>query len=226
MGIFTRISDIISANMNELTEQFENPEKMLKQAIREMEDSIAKVTQQTAKAMAHEKTLSRELERNRAGSEQWQQRAAKAVEAGDDALARKALARKNEHEKLVAALEDQIAVAGDGSTMLRHQLAWMQAKLAEAKRNLSTLGIRKRSADLRKKMDAQAAGLVSSVDDTAFAKFDRLKAKVEQAEAEAEAVAELRAMRAGGHAEDVCEVSAEDLDVASQLADLKRKMSK
>jgi phage shock protein A len=226
MGIFTRISDIISANMNELTEQFENPEKMLKQAIREMEDSIAKVTQQTAKAMAHEKTLSRELERNRAGSEQWQQRAAKAVEAGDDALARKALARKNEHEKLVAALEDQIAVAGDGSTMLQHQLAGMQAKLAEAKRNLSTLGIRKRSADLRKKMDAQAAGLVSSVDDTAFAKFDRLKAKVEQAEAEAEAVAELRAMRAGGPAEDVCEVSAEDLDVASQLADLKRKMNK
>ncbi|MGA2255070.1 MAG: PspA/IM30 family protein [Thermoguttaceae bacterium] len=226
MGIFKRISDIISANMNELTEQFEDPEKMLKQAIREMEDSIAEVTQQTAKAMAHEKTLSRELERNRAGCEQWQHRAVKAVEAGDDALARKALTRKNEHEKLVAALEDQIGVARDGSTMLRHQLAGMQAKLAEAKRNLSTLGIRKRSANLRKKMDAQAAGLASSVDDTAFAKFDRLKAKVEQAEAEAEAVAELRAMRAGGHAEDVCEVSAEDLDVASQLADLKRKMSK
>ena len=68
MGIFQRISDILSANMNELTEQFEDPEKMLKQAIREMEDSIAEVTQQTAKAMAHEKTLSRELERNRAGS--------------------------------------------------------------------------------------------------------------------------------------------------------------
>ena len=88
MGIFKRISDIISANINELTEQFENPEKMLKQAIREMEDSIAEVTQQTAKAMAHEKTLSRELQRNRAGSEEWQQRAVKAVEAGDDALAR------------------------------------------------------------------------------------------------------------------------------------------
>ncbi len=161
MGIFKRISDIISANMNELTEQFENPEKMLKQAIREMEDSIAEVTQQTAKTMAHEKTFSRELQRNRAGSEEWQQRAVKAVEAGDDALARKALTRKNEHETLVAALEDQIKVAGDGSTMLQHQLAGMQAKLAEAKRNLSTLSIRKRSADLRKKMDAQAAGLAS-----------------------------------------------------------------
>ena len=94
MGIFQRISDILSANMNELTEKFEDPEKMLKQAIREMEDSIADVTQQTAKAMAHEKTLSRELQRNRAGSEEWQQRAVKAVEAGDDGLARKALARR------------------------------------------------------------------------------------------------------------------------------------
>ena len=76
------------------------------------------------------------------------------------------------------------------------------------------------------KMDAQAAGLASSVNDTAFAKFDRLKAKVEQAEAEAEAVAELRAMRAGGTAEDLREVAVEDLDVASQLADLKRKVNK
>jgi len=226
MGIFQRISDILSANMNELTEQFEDPEKMLKQAIREMEDSIAEVTQQTAKTMAHEKTLSRELDRNRAGSQDWQQRAVKAVEAGDDALARKALARKNEHENLVAALEDQLRAARECCGTLQHQLAGMQAKLAEAKRNLSTLSIRKRSADLRKKMDAQAAGLTSSVDDTAFAKFDRLKAKVEQAEAEAEAMAELRAMQAGGKAEDVADVSVEDLDVASQLADLKRKLNR
>ncbi len=224
MGIFQRISDILSANMNELTEKFEDPEKMLKQAIREMEDSIVDVTQQTAKAMAHEKTLTRELERNRGGSEEWQQRAVKAVEAGDDALARKALVRKNEHDKLVAALEDQMGMAREGCTMLRHQLAGMQAMLAEAKRNLSTLAIRKRSADLRKKMDAQAAGLASSVDDTAFAKFDRLKAKVEQAEAEAEAVAELRAMRVGGTAEDLGDVPVEDLDVSAQLADLKRKV--
>jgi phage shock protein A len=225
MGIFKRISDILSANMNELTDKFEDPEKMLKQAIREMEDSIAEVTQQTAKAMAHEKTLSRELDRNRAGSDEWQQRAVKAVEAGDDALARKALARKNEHDKLVAALEDQIGVAREACTTMQHQLAGMQAKLSEAKRNLSTLAIRKKSADLRKKMDAQAAGLSSNVDDAAFAKFDRLKAKVEQAEAEAEAMGELRAMRVGAKPEDMS-ASDDELDVSSQLAELKRKMSK
>ena len=74
MGVFKRISDIISANLNDLTEGFEDPERMLKQAIREMEETIAEVTNQTAKAMANETTLSRELERN-----QVQQRAVAAA---------------------------------------------------------------------------------------------------------------------------------------------------
>jgi phage shock protein A len=226
MGLFKRISDIVSANLNDLTEQFEDPEKMLKQAIREMEESIGEVTGQTAKAMANEKTLSRELERNRAQGQQWQERAEKAVEAGDDALARKALARKNEHEKLVAALEDQLNAAREAVGTLQRQLAGMKAKLAEAKRNLSTLSARKRAADFRRKMDSQAAGLTAEVDESAFAKFDRLKAKVEQAEAEAEAVAELRAMNAGATPEDLVEVPDEELGVTAELAELKQKLHK
>ena len=129
MGVFKRISDIISANLNDLTEQFEDPEKMLKQAVREMEESIAEVTQQTAKAMANEKTLARELQRNRAQCDKWQDRAAKAVEAGDDDLARKALARKNESQKVVDALEDQLEAAREASTTLKRQLAAMKAEL-------------------------------------------------------------------------------------------------
>ncbi len=196
MGVFRRISDIISANLNDLTEGFEDPEKMLKQAVREMEETIAEVTNQTAKAMANETTLSRELERNRAQQQQWQGRAEKAVEAGNDDLARKALARKNEHEKLVAALKDQLEAAQEAGASLRCQLAAMKAKLAEGKRNLATLSARKRAADFRKKMESQAVGVSSEIDDSAFAKFDRMKAKVEQAEAEAAAMAELRGMEA------------------------------
>jgi phage shock protein A len=228
MGIFTRISDILSANLNEITDQFEDPEKMLKQAVREMEESIGEVTGQTAKAMANEKTLSRELQRNRAQQEQWQGRAEKAVEAGDDDLARKALARKNEHQKVVEALEDQLESARGASQTLRRQLVGMKAKLAEAKRNLASLSARKRAADFRKKMDAQAAGLTTEVNDNAFAKFDRLKTKVEQAEAEAEAIAELRGMAAGGTAEDVDEfdMADEESDVSAELAELKQKAAK
>jgi phage shock protein A len=227
MGLFQRISDIISANLNDLTEQFEDPEKMLNQAVREMEASISDVTQQTAKAMASEKTMLRELERNRAAQQQWQQRAESAIEAGDDALARKALARKNEHEKVVAALEDQLQAAREASTMLQRQLDGMKAKLAEAKRNLATLSARKRAADFRKKMDSQAVGASVELNDNAFAKFDRLKAKVEQAEAEAEAMAELRAKRAGAASEDLADqLDESELSVVDELAELKRKMKK
>lgn len=225
MGVFKRISDIISANLNDMTESFEDPEQMLRQAVREMEETIAEVTNQTAKAMANETTLSRELERNRNQQQQWQGRAEKAVEEGNDDLARKAIARKNEHEKLVAALKDQLGAAGEASVSLRCQLAGMKAKLAEGKRNLSTLSARKRAADFRRKMESQATGVVADVDDSAFAKFDRMKAKVEQAEAEAAAMAELRGIDVGRTACDV-EIPDEELDVSAELAEMKRKLRK
>jgi phage shock protein A len=225
MGVFKRISDIISANLNDLTEGFEDPERMLRQAVREMEETIAEVTNQTAKAMANETTLSSELERNRIQQQQWQGHAEKAVEEGNENLARKAIIRKSEHEKLMAALKDQLSAAQEASASLRCQLAGMKAKLAEGKRNLATLSARKRAADFRKKMECQAAGAVSDLDDSAFAKFDRMKAKVEQAEAEAAAMAELRGMGTSGTAEDI-EAPEEDLDVSAELAELKRKLQK
>lgn len=220
MGVFKRISDIISANMNELVEGFEDPERMLKQAIREMEESIAEVTKQTAKAMANEKTLNRELERNRQQVEQWQGRAETAVEAGDDELARKALSRRKEYAKVMAALEDQLEAAREASSVLRRQLGAMKAKLAEAKRSQATLSARKRAADFRKRMETQASGLSSDVENDAFVKFDRMKEKVEQAEAEAEALAELR----GADVESEPIDDEDDDDVAAELAELKKKM--
>jgi phage shock protein A len=222
MGFFKRISDIISANLNELVEGFEDPERMLRQAIREMEESIAEVTQQTAKVMANEKTLARELERNRQQVEQWQSRAEAAVEADDDELARKALSRRNEYAKVTAALEDQLESARDASTTLRRQLDAMKAKLSEAKRNHATLSARKRAADFRKRMETQAGGWTTEVDEDAFAKFERLKSKVQQAEAEAEALAELRSEQAGPEPAEE-EHPEDDVDVAAELADLKRK---
>lgn len=223
MGIFKRISDIISANLNELAEEYEDPELMLKQAVREMEESIADATQQTAKAMANEKTLSRELERNRQLSSQWRERAEKAVTSGDDELARKALCRKNEHQKLIAALEDQLESARDAAETLRRQLEGMKAKVAEAKRNLTTLSARKRAADFRKRMEHTTSGGTAELDDNAFAKFERLKNRVEQAEAEAEALAELRGGQAAPPEEP--EMDENDADVAAELAELKRKRS-
>src|SRR5436190_74324 len=96
MGIFKKINDIISANLNDLTDSWENPEQMLRQAIREMEESIGAATRETARALANEKLLGKELEKNRSQARRWEERAEQAVSAGDDELARKALKRKKE----------------------------------------------------------------------------------------------------------------------------------
>jgi phage shock protein A len=224
MGLFQRISDIISANLNEMTEGFEDPERMLKQAIREMEQSIADATQETAKVLANEKLISRELANNEHQASEWKKKAEQAVAAGDDGLARKALSRKQEHQKLVTALQDQVTAAQDASRTLKHQLEGMQAKLAEAKRNLATLSARQRAADFKKKMHTNdIAAETGAATDDAFAKFDRMREKVERAEAEAEALAELRGMKAAA-VDDASELSSPgDDDIDAELEAMKKK---
>ena len=96
---------------------------MLRQAVREMEAAIDDSTQQTAKSMANEKMLVKELARNRDQCEVWQSRAEKAVEAGDDGMARNALTRKNEYQSLVQALGDQLEAARNSSRTFQRQLA-------------------------------------------------------------------------------------------------------
>ncbi len=160
MVLFQNISDIISANINELIVSSEYPEKVLEQAICEIEDSISATTTQTAKAMAGEKRLSRELQLNQEQAERWRHRAALAVEAGDDDLAQKAIVRKNEHEKLSLALEDQLETTCESSAVLTRRLDGMRAKLSEAKRSLESLAVRQRAAEFRNQEDGSCHDLI------------------------------------------------------------------
>ncbi|MDP6556708.1 MAG: PspA/IM30 family protein [Pirellulaceae bacterium] len=161
----------------------------LKQAIREMEEAIGRAKPDVVRAMANEKTVAKELDSNEKEVVVWTGRATAAVEAGDDDLARKALSRKREYEKIAAALSDQHGAARDASETLRRQLEAMQAKHSEAERRLGTLVARKRAADVRTEM--AEASIDPKMEKGAFDKFDKLSRKVEMAEAEAEAMAEL-----------------------------------
>jgi phage shock protein A len=228
MSIFRRISDIISANLNDLVEDYEDPEKMLKQAIREMETAIATAKPDVAKAIANQKTTAKELASNQKECEKWGERAATAVEKGDDGLARKALSRKREYEKIVAALQDQHAASEEAAQMLRRQLEAMQVKLKDAQRRLGTLAARKRAADVRTKMAQSQAGISTDLDQDAFNKFDRLERRVEMAEAEAEAMSELtRGTQEPPISEEEFSIpSDEDLEIESELEALKKKQGK
>src|SRR5262245_61032692 len=104
MGIFQRVNDIVSANLNDLVDRFEDPEKMLKQAIREMEVSIDQATGAAAKAIAGEKLLTKDLAEQQEQVGYWQRCAERAVQTGDDTQARQSLKRKAEHAQLVSSL--------------------------------------------------------------------------------------------------------------------------
>lgn len=220
MGLFWRVSDIISANLNDMMERYEDPEKMLRQAVREMEEAIAVARKETAQAMASGKLVAKSLADNERQGREWQERAEKAVRAGDDGLARKALARKQEYDKMVAALRDEADVADEAGRTLRRQLEAMEAKLAEAKRRLGTYVARQKAAQVRARYRL-AAG-TAALDQGAFEKFDRLREKVERAEAEAEALRELDGDGAGAGPEPGPCGGALAVDV--ELAALKKKL--
>jgi phage shock protein A len=187
MRLFRRISDIISANLNEMVDRFEDPETMLKQAVREMDEAVAAALDGAVKAVANEKLLAKHLIDNRRHAERWRERAAKAVAAGDDDLARRAITRKIQYEKLTAALEDQHAAATETSGKLRRQIEGMQVKLSEAKRTLAALMARKRTADAQRRL----LNVTSSGRCAAFGRFQQLVDRVELAEAESNAFCEL-----------------------------------
>ena len=223
MGLFKRVRDIVTANFNELANEFEKPDLALKQAIREMETTIDQVTRDTARSIANQKTVTSELHKNRQQVETWADRAGLAVDAGDDDLARKALRRKQEHVKLAEALEDQLKITTESATTLRRQLDGMKAKLAEAKRNLATLTARQRAAEFKRRL--QDNERMTHLDETnAFAKFEQLKSKVEMAEAEAEAYAELTGSTPEIH-EDLDALFEPDLDaeIEAQLEELRTR---
>jgi phage shock protein A len=223
MGIFRRVSDIISANLNDLVDKFEEPEKMLKQAIREMEETIEEATAAAAKAIASEKLLAKELAEHDRQTADWLARAEQAVKAGDDELARQALRRKQEHEKLAHALRDQSAAAGETGQTLRSQIEAMKAKHAEARRKLATLTARSKAAHARRRLQTVGAGFKMRSD--AFSRFDRMREKVELAEAEADALTELHA---GGDEPVLAQFDRreEDLGVETELAAIKQKVAR
>ncbi len=102
MRLFRRIGDIVAANLNDLVDRFEDPEVMLKQAIREMETMIEDATAAAARAIAGERLLARDLSDHQENARRWEARAEEAVRNGDDELGRQAIARALEHQAMLA----------------------------------------------------------------------------------------------------------------------------
>src|SRR5688572_28222042 len=127
MGIFQRAGDILAANINDLVDRFEDPEKMLRQAIREMENCIEDAMDSAAKAIATEKLIAKDLDHHNDAALSWGEKAEQAVKADDDPLARASLRRKTEHERFGEVLGGDLKAAETASAALRLQIDAMRA---------------------------------------------------------------------------------------------------
>lgn len=186
-GIFARISDIFKANINDLLDKAEDPEKMIKQMVLEMEEAVNKATTAVGSAIANEKMLEKQHAEKKKLAGEWHERAVKAVNAGRDDLARQALEKKNMFDKAATDLEMPLAEAQKTATTMRSQLDQLKVKLDEARVRQGTLIARHQAAKAKKQISSSLAG----IGDGAFANFDKYEQKVLKAESEAEAMSQI-----------------------------------
>jgi phage shock protein A len=189
MRLLRRVNTLVTAQLHEVVECFEKPERILKQTIRDMEDTLQNVTESTARAIAAEKQLRRRLDESKAGADRWRARALEALKNGDEPGARAALARRIELEKGAATLAAHLAQSEKSNAGLRTQLDQLRNRLMAAKGEMGALIARQRFADAQRQI-AKARG-VAAVDTEPFEYFDELSRRVAEAEAEAEALCEL-----------------------------------
>src|SRR6516162_2821533 len=189
MRLFQRIGDIIAANLNELVDRFEDPEVMLKQAIREMESMIEGVTAGAARAIAGERLLARDLSDQERKGARWRETAEEAVAHGDDDLACQAIVRAHEHDAMARALLEQRTSAELSAQALRSQVAAMRAKLAEARRKLASLSARRQVTETSRVCHGLAGASLGG--ENGFRRFEKMHRQIEEAEAQAQALGEL-----------------------------------
>ena len=188
MGIFSRLAQLIKSNLNDLISRSEDPEKMLNQVVLEMSNQLVEAKKQVAQSIADEKRLEKQLQLELANAQEWERKAMMALRAGNEALAKEALARKREHDELAATYKDQWTKQNTAVEQLKRALRLLNDKIEEAKRKKNVLIARKKRAEAQRAIQDTMSGLR---DQSAFETFDRMAAKVDQMEAEAEAGAEL-----------------------------------
>lgn len=219
-NFFLRISDVITANINDMIDRVEDPERMIRQIIREMEDNIRRAREGVLDAMTNEKQLAKELDWHRRQSEEWRAKAEKALRTGKEELARKALGRKKEHDRIVADTEGAWEAARNTSTNLKTQLKKLENKLDEARRKRASLAARQRAAEARQYMSSTERYFDRGV--IAQDKFERMEEKVVEIEARTEAMLELDDEKSELEKEfDDLEV---ETDVELEFEELKKKV--
>ena len=183
MGLFSRFTDIVNANLNSMLDKAEHPEKMIRLIIGEMEETLVEVRSTAAKNIAEQKTLARKIKATQEGIVHWHNKAEIALNKGREDLAKSALAQKHKCQAELTQLDEEDAQLTDLLTAIQEDAQRLQDKLNEAKRRQEALRLRQESAEVRLKVREKA--VIHNIDE-AMAKFERYQQKIDHLEAQVE----------------------------------------
>ncbi len=183
MGIFSRMGDIINSNLNSMIDKAEDPEKIARLIIQEMEDTLVEVRTDAARNIAERKELSRKADDYAARASDWEAKAELALTKGREDLARGALSAKQQSEQMVHVVESEIAILDEAVGKADEDLSKLQTKLNEAKAKHKALSMRTSVAKGQIKMRTMVRD--TKVED-ALARYERMERKVDDLEAHVE----------------------------------------
>ncbi|WP_448211751.1 phage shock protein PspA [Colwellia sp. MEBiC06753] len=218
MGMFTRFADIINANINSMLDKAEQPEKMIRLIIQEMEETLVEVRATAAKHIAEKKSISRQLTSLEKSLASWQEKAELAVSKGRDDLAKSALSEKHKITQQYTELTEENAKLDEFLQLVQDDAQRLQDKLSEAKRRQEALLLRQESAVVRLKVREQAKQY--NIDE-AIVRFERYQEKIERVEAEVEAYDMTQNQDLASQFRDL----EKDENIENELAQLKQKVA-
>ena len=184
MGLFSRLGDIINSNINAMLDSAENPEKIARLIIQEMEDTLVEVRSASAKTIASKKDIVAQISKTEADAADWQAKAEFALSKDREDLARAALQEKKKSNEAAESLSKELQIVEEQIGKLQTETAQLQEKLADAKARQKTIIMRQKTAssrlEVRKTLD-------SGKIDEAMGRFEQYERKIDDIESQVEA---------------------------------------
>jgi phage shock protein A len=217
MGIFSRLTDIVNSNLNSILDRAEDPEKLIRLVIQEMEDTLVEVRSSTVRTIAERKEIERKLSQLGREMDEWQRKAELALSRDRDDLAKGALVAKSKIAEQIDVLQHQLVHIEEALAKSSEDISRLQEKLTDAKKREKVIVLRHKSAASRLKVNTQIHD--DRIND-AFARFEQVERNLDELEGRAES---MDIGRRKTLAEEFSDFEA-STKVEQELADLKARM--
>ncbi|MDV3002394.1 MAG: Phage shock protein A [Chroococcopsis gigantea SAG 12.99] len=218
MGLFDRLSRVVRANLNDMVSKAEDPEKILEQAVTDMQEDLVQLRQAVARAIAEQRQTEQKFSKEQTEAGKWEQRAKLALSKGDEGLAREALKRKKDLTETATILRQQLDQQSVQVESLRKNLMALESKISEAKTKKNMLQARVKAAKANEDVQKTLSGIDTS---SSMSAFERMEEKVIQLESRSQAYGELGGM---GIENEFLKLEAGN-DVDDELEALKMQLS-